>query len=713
MFSEQEGKRAREDLNLQVARRANENYMWHIPLSVSERTIPHFAESYEEIEVFLNFFQLLDAVENENWCAKVDSASLDPVSEIERIPIIKGELLMWEDSFDEYYIRMEDGDVIDPNDFVAWLITQLNSRGTLYLERVARQYVRFIRSAPYKLNTPLSIEECNVFACESVENFRRIFAAMTSSSNFKEINMIGHGSFLAGLKCYERYLSQRTVVARNEVEKIVNAYHPITPSAQAEANINMEDTDKDAPHASLSPDERIAIEMVLDVRYKNRFRIDPIELGRLRRFMREITDADVTIADDELAEAVKMFGILLDGKVYIVSEDAQIKLKEIVSSYFLTGASVIFYTEFYIKNEQWLFDCSIVSVKMLTDSLRHAFPHLSFTKTYCGYTSTDIHSVVANELSRVWGEDVLLSFDQIAERLPYIPINRIKTALAYNADFIWNSVETYAYKNKIDVSETEKGYVKKVAKGECELHRYVSITTLPIEDFATRNHELSQTAVHNAVFNVYLSDDYEKRGKIVMRKGEEMDAHEIMREYCRTLDRITLDELLEFERDLTGEVHRWIPMQAGYDIMVRIDKDTYVAERFVEFDADVIDAAIEHFVSGEYAPLINVTTFATFPYCGQAWNLFLLESYVRRFSKRFRFETPSVNNKNVGCIVQRYSNFDYDGIMIDALAKSSLVLHDECVVADFLLRGGYRGSRQKAKIANLMTQAVQMREMRE
>ena len=104
MFSEQEGKRAREDLNLQVARRANENYMWHIPLSVSERTIPHFAESYEEIEVFLNFFQLLDAVENENWCAKVDSASLDPVSEIERIPIIKGELLMWEDSFDEYYI---------------------------------------------------------------------------------------------------------------------------------------------------------------------------------------------------------------------------------------------------------------------------------------------------------------------------------------------------------------------------------------------------------------------------------------------------------------------------------------------------------------------------------------------------------------------------------------------------------------------------------
>jgi hypothetical protein len=321
--------------------------------------------------------------------------------------------------------------------------------------------------------------------------------------------------------------------------------------------------------------------------------------------------------------------------------------------------------------------------------------------------------VVVNELIRVWGEDVLLSFGQMAERLPYIPVDRIKTVLAYSADFIWSSMETYTHKNKIDASEMEKSYVQEIARRECELHRYVSIAALPIEDFATRNHELSQAAVNNAVFSVYLSDDYEKRGKIVMRKGEGVDAHEIMREYCRTLDRITLDELLEFERDLTGEVRRWIPMQAGYDIMVRIDKDTYVAERFVEFDADSIDAAIEHFVSGEYAPLINVTTFAIFPYCGQAWNLFLLESYVRRFSKRFRFEAPSVNSRNVGCIVQRCSNLDYDGIMIDALAKSRLVLHDEDVVADFLFSSGYRGSRQRAKIAKLITQAVQMRERRE
>jgi hypothetical protein len=30
--------------------------------------------------------------------------------------------------------------IINPDTFVAWLTTQINSRGTLYLEHVARQY---------------------------------------------------------------------------------------------------------------------------------------------------------------------------------------------------------------------------------------------------------------------------------------------------------------------------------------------------------------------------------------------------------------------------------------------------------------------------------------------------------------------------------------------------------------------------------------------
>lgn len=679
--------------------------MWRIPLSVSERIVPHVAENFEEFEIFLKFFQQLDANDEENWWVKVDAASLDSLTEEERAPYgndDESDEVVWEDSYDADYMRMGDGDVVDPNDFVAWLVTQPNAKGTLYLERVARHYVSFLRNTPYKLNVPLNIEECNIFACETVEDFDRICTIMTNAPNYKEVNNRDHNSFSAGMKCYGRYLIYRSTGAVPAAERL--GRKPTQSPNHGEVS---------KPSVSISSEEHTAIEMVLETRYTNGFRIDLIELGRLRKFVHEITGADIALSDDELTEAVKTRGTLFEGKVYTVSKEARMKIKEVIGDYFNSGARVIFYEEFYSKNESWLFDESLVSVDMLIDLVRRLFPKLEFTETFFGYTRASIPTTITTELHRVWGDDVLLSYSQMSERLPYVPIWRIKSALSYNPDYIWNSVEVFASRSNIDVSPAEKNNVRDVARRECELHRYVSVMDLPLENLAERNHELSQTAVHNAAFSVYLADEYEKRGKIIMRKGESVDALTIMREYCRTLNRVTLGELLEFERDLTGESHRWLPMQAGYDIMVRIDKDTYIADRFVDFDVDGIDAALDHFVHGQYAPLITVTTFAIFPHCGQTWNLFLLESYVRRFSRHFRFESPSVNNRNVGCIVQRYSRLDYDGIMIDAIANSSLTLHDESAVANFLFDNGYRGSRQKAKLVELIKQAIRQRERRD
>jgi hypothetical protein len=74
-------------------------------------------------------------------------------------------------------------------------------------------------------------------------------------------------------------------------------------------------------------------------------------------------------------------------------------------------------------------------------------------------------------------------------------------------------------------------------------------------------------------------------------------------------------------------------MEWGYGVMVRTDKDSYVAEQFVHFDVAAIDDAIDLFLTGEYLPLRQVITFAALPHCRQPWNLFLLESCCRRFSE--------------------------------------------------------------------------------
>jgi hypothetical protein len=125
----------------------------------------------------------------------------------------------------------------------------------------------------------------------------------------------------------------------------------------------------------------------------------------------------------------------------------------------------------------------------------------------------------------------MISIGQLAERLPYIPSERLKFATGRNEDFIWNSPETYTHVGCIVISDEERAAINEVAMRECNVRGYVSITDLPLGDIAERNWKLSVAAVHNAVYRLCLSNEFDKRGKIVMRRGEVFDAMTVMKRF--------------------------------------------------------------------------------------------------------------------------------------------------------------------------------------
>jgi len=449
---------------------------------------------------------------------------------------------------------------------------------------------------------------------------------------------------------------------------------------------------------------------ILTDRYNNGFRVDSlIEISRFRRFITDDLGDEVYLSDEELKHLIISCGMLFEGKVYIVSSEAKEYINGLGEEYFKSGAKIIFYGEFYAKNERWLFEKSIISEEMLEKVFRQLFPSYIFTQTYFGFMNVSVYKAIESEILRVWGDDILLSYEQISERLTYVPIKRIKDIMGLNNDFIWNSIGIFSHISRIEITEEEREVICEIAANECSSHGYVSISDIPLEEIKGRNYELSITAIHNAVYRICLAEMFDKNGKIITRKGDKLDALTIMKEYCRTIDKCSLNELLEFEKDLTGENHRWIPMQAGYEIMVRTDENTFVSEKYLDFDVSAVDNAIEYFVHGEYIPLRVVTTFAVFPYCGETWNLFLLESYVRRFSYNFKFETPSVNNRNIGCIVRKHSKLSYNEIMTDAVAKSGVSLND-ITIGNFLYENGYIGKRTTAKVNEIIEKANAMRE---
>ncbi|MGV8058731.1 MAG: hypothetical protein AB2L12_12015 [Smithellaceae bacterium] len=452
---------------------------------------------------------------------------------------------------------------------------------------------------------------------------------------------------------------------------------------------------------------------VLSLHFANGYRLNsPIEMARFRSFAAEDLGKEITLTDEDLKRVIAACGTAFDGKIYAVSAQAKKQIKRLAEDYFSDGAQAIFFEEFYAKNENWLFESSVVSKDMLIDILGRLFPKLFFTQTYFGYMDDSLFAALEGEILRVWGDDILLTYGQLAERLRYVPLERIKYALGQNSDFIWSSVETFSHVSRIEITDEERQVIREAAVRECNARGYASITNLPLGGIEERNYKLSITAVHDAAYRICLSDKFDIKGKIVMRKGDTLDALTIMKNYCRTIEKCSLDALLNYEKELTGEVHRWIPMEAGNTVLVRIDKDIYVADKFAHFDVEAIDAAIELFVEDDYLPLKSFTTFGAFPHCGQTWNLFLLESYCRRFSQKFRFDTPSINSRNAGAVIRKNCDMDYTEIMTDAVANADVPLKDTAV-GKFLYESGFTGRSTTAKVNEIIDKAKAMRERKD
>lgn len=257
--------------------------------------------------------------------------------------------------------------------------------------------------------------------------------------------------------------------------------------------------------------------------------------------------------------------------------------------------------------------------------------------------------------------------------------------------------------------DSEKENIRLQITQACDRNGYASIVCIDLNSISEENPELSITGLHNAVFKICLSDIFEKRGKIITPIGATLDVVAIMKAHCEGISSISLDELADLELELTGYTCRWIFLEAAYAKMIRTEKDRFVADRYVNFDIEAIDNAIDAIVENEYMPLKSFSSFATFPYCGQQWTLFLLESYCRRFSLKFRFDTPSTNSRNAGVVIRKDCLKSYVEIMTDAVAKAGIPLDRESVVS-FLFESGYIGKTTTSSAAEIIKNAKLMRE---
>ena len=433
-----------------------------------------------------------------------------------------------------------------------------------------------------------------------------------------------------------------------------------------------------------------------------------IDISKLKEYYRNETKTELALADDDIPEIVSTIGIHHENKVYVVSLSTELTLVKLVRDLISAGHKMFFYTEFCEVHADVLRTCHVFSPELFRAVLREIYPSLPCS---ISHFAAERGVSVESEVLRCY-EAKYLTYQQFQEQLPYVGLERIKKVLVDNPRFIWVEPGVYAHLSKIEFDDAECRALRGIVKRAVSRWGHASLASFDVPSSLELNPDLSESAVKTAFFEVYLSDQHAKRGNIVTKKGTSVTITSLLKDYCVSQPRLTMDQLTDFAKEICARGHSQA-LEVACDNMIRVDKGTFVADSEINFSVNAIDHVLNRLVHNDVIPLQSVKSFTSFPYVnGYRWNLFLLESYCRRFSKRFGFMALSVNSKSVGAIVRKRSSFpDYTEALAYAVALSTVELNVQ-KVGDYLQKNGYVAVKTKKTINGVIEKARAIRARR-
>lgn len=409
-----------------------------------------------------------------------------------------------------------------------------------------------------------------------------------------------------------------------------------------------------------------------------------IDRKKIARLFKEKTGSNPP-EDGDVERCLSAHGIALNGKLYLIDAATKQTVCERLEAEKRKGHRIFYYEELYNSSADYYTSKMIYSPDALKRVIEECGNQLVFYKNYCA-TTRDV--AIEDELIRAFGEKIQLTVVELKERLPFIPESRLAPSLSLSKKFVRVRAGEYARVSGIEINMDDIADARALVEDEIAKHGFASLGNIDLTRTLGDNPLLSEAAIRDAFFVKVLAREYSKKGQIITRNGESASANDVMRESCRGLTRATLEELDDLEKSITGQARNAI-LPIAFETMVRTDRDSFVSDKLVDFDIEAVDNALDFFVGESIAPIKAVSSFNSFPYVGQPWTLYLLESYVSRFSKRYKISGGPARTDNVGAIYPSelvYAN--YGELLAHVLADSALDLNGN-EAADYLIRAGF------------------------
>ena len=237
-------------------------------------------------------------------------------------------------------------------------------------------------------------------------------------------------------------------------------------------------------------------------------RIDsPIEVMRLRKFYSEDFGEECQMTDEEIKKMLFDSCFIHDGKGFIIASETEERIRTEIDELHRQGNEIIYYDELYAKNEEWFYGLGIFSSEMLKSYLGKKFKAINCKKSFFAWEALTENELLKNNITSLWGENVLRDYYGLKNDMEYIPIDKIKYALANNTCFVWNSAETYTIEHKFVISEDEKNTILEYVANNINVKGNVAFDDMPLESVFEENYELSDNAIFALVYNLVLSSN--------------------------------------------------------------------------------------------------------------------------------------------------------------------------------------------------------------
>lgn len=446
---------------------------------------------------------------------------------------------------------------------------------------------------------------------------------------------------------------------------------------------------------------------IITTKFKNGFRVaSTIDFERFKDYYLNEYSEPFNSGRAVLDSFISKESLIYDGRAYIYNEDTANYIRALIES---LDSPCIFIDYFFTKCADELFTYNIYSVDMLKVFIDKVYSDIIVKRDYI---LLDVYTNPQDLIKEIFKVREVWTVNEIEDRLPYLKAHTIEQTMR-SSEYFHVDKGTYVHIDNIDLPDYEGEKIITTVENALQLRDYITANELDLSTFKKLNPHCSFTAIRDAVFYKFLSDSYEKRGQVISRKGVVLRVKDILEEFCRNADTVTFSELSDLEASISPKGKGCgQSLQAGHEVMVRVNEDLFVSHASIKFDITKIDEVISLYCNKDFIPLKRVTDFTLFPFAGYPWNRFLLESYVRKFSGAFTFEVRSLNSTGNGAIVRKSFNYNsYDDILSHALARALINLNDKRAIKDYLFDNGYIGRRKLGKSGgSIIKNAIKLKE---